>query len=137
LKPQDALTFGAAIQVARLMGGQLGQAFVVTLTRVRSQTASNLIGLHIHTGDGAVLQRLNAYAAVARRSDPDPVAAAQRAAGILGNIVRSAAATQGIIDSFVVVAAATLLALMLAVAHRPAPIGPASHLPLFAKRETP
>ena len=135
LRPQDALTFGASIQVARLMGGQLGTAFVVTLARVRSQTASNLIGLHVQSGDGAVAQRLGAYAALARRSDPDPINAVARAASILGSVVRSAAATQGIIDSFVVVAAFTVVALMLAVAHRPAPIGPASHMPLFARRE--
>jgi DHA2 family multidrug resistance protein len=134
LRPQDALTFGSALQVARLMGGEIGLAFITTLTRVRTQTASNLIGLHVRSGDPAVLQRLNVYAAVARRSDPDPVNAAARAAGILGNVVRSAAATQGIIDAFVVVGALTVLALMLAVAHRPAPIGPASHLPLFSSR---
>jgi MFS transporter, DHA2 family, multidrug resistance protein len=134
LRPQDALTFGSALQVARLMGGEIGLAFVTTLTRVRTQTASNLIGLHAQSGDPAVLQRLGAYTAVARRSDPDPVNAAARAAGILGNVVRSAAATQGIIDAFVVVGGLTVLALMIAVAHKPAPIGPASHLPLFSSR---
>ena len=135
LRPQDAITFGSALQVARLMGGQIGQAFVVTLTRVRSQVASNLIGLHIQAGDPAVTQRLAAYGAAVRRSDSDPGAAAARAASLLGGIVRSAAATQGIIDSFVVVAGLTVLALMIVVAHKPAPIGPASHLPLFASRE--
>jgi len=135
LRPQDALTFGAAVQVARLMGGQIGQAFITTLTRVRTQTASNLIGLHVQAGDGAVAQRLNAYAAVARRSDPDPAGAAARATSILGSAVRGAASTQGVIDAFVVVAGLTVLALMIAVAHKPAPIGPASHLPLFSRRE--
>ncbi len=52
LRPQDALTFGAAIQTARLMGGEIGLAFVTTLVRVRSQTASNLIGQHIEAGRG-------------------------------------------------------------------------------------
>jgi len=135
LRPQDALTFGASVQVARLMGGQIGQAFVSTLTRVRTQTASNLIGLHLQAGDAMVNTRLAAYAAVARKSDPDPTRATARAAAILGNVVRSAAATQGIIDAFVVVSALTVIALMIAVAHKPAPIGPASHLPFFAKRE--
>ena len=134
LRPQDALTFGASVQIARLMGGQIGQAFVSTLTRVRTQTASNLIGLHLQAGDAMVTQRLNAYAAVARRSDPDPVQATQRAASVLGSVVRSAASVQGIIDAFVVVGGLTVLALMIAVAHRPAPIGPASHLPLFSRR---
>ncbi len=91
----------------------------------------------MQSGDGAVVQRLGAYAAVARRSDPDPVSAAGRAAAILGNVVRSAASTQGVIDSFVMVAGLTVLALLLAVGHKPAPIGPASHLPLFASREDP
>jgi DHA2 family multidrug resistance protein len=135
LRPQDAITFGTSVQVARLLGGQVGQAFVVTLTRVRSQVASNHIGLHVQMGDGGVIQRLAAYAGVTRRSDADPVGAASRAASLLGGVVRSAAATQGVIDSFVVVAGLTALALMLVVAHRPAPIGPASHLPLFARQD--
>ena len=134
LRPQDALTFGAAVQTARLMGGQIGQAFVVTLTRVRSQDASNLIGLHVQSGDGAVQQRLAAYASVAGRMGSDPTSASARAASLLGGIVRTAASTQGVIDSFVVVGGLTALALMLVVAHRPAPLGPASHRPLFGDR---
>jgi DHA2 family multidrug resistance protein len=132
LRPQDALTFGAAIQTARLMGGEIGSAFVVTLTRVRSQVASNLIGMHVQTGDGAVMQRISAYAAVAGRNGADPNTATGRGLTLLGGIVRSAAATQGVIDSFVVVGGLTALALLIVVAHRPAPIGPASHKPLFA-----
>ena len=132
LRPQDALTFGAAIQTARLMGGEIGSAFVVTLTRVRSQVASNLIGLHVQAGDGAVMQRVSAYAAVAGRNGADPTTATGRGVSLLGGAVRSAAATQGVIDSFVVVGALTALALLIVVAHRPAPIGPASHKPLFA-----
>ncbi|HZZ32896.1 MAG TPA: hypothetical protein VFE10_12995, partial [Phenylobacterium sp.] len=134
LRPKDALTFGGAVQTARLMGGQLGQAFVVTLTRVRSQTASDLIGQHIRIGDGAVTDRLGAYAEVFRRTS-DPAAAAGKAATSLAGIVRSAAATQGVIDSFVAVGALTAIALMLVMTHKPAPIGPASHLPLFASRQ--
>jgi DHA2 family multidrug resistance protein len=131
LRPEDAITFGAAIQTARLMGGQIGQAFIVTLVRVRSQTASNLIGLHVHGGDWLVVQRLQAYAAVTARG-ADPASGPARAATVLGGVVRSAAATQGVIDGFVVISGLTALCLMLVVAHRPAPIGPASHLPLFS-----
>jgi DHA2 family multidrug resistance protein len=134
LRPEDALTFGAAVQTARLMGGQIGQAFVVTFTRVQSQTASNLIGLHVQAGDGAVVQRLQAYAAVTGRMGADPASGAARAASLLGGVIRSAAATQGVIDSFVTVAGLTALALLIVVAHKPAPLGPASHMPLFARR---
>ncbi len=131
LKPEDALTFGTAIQTARLMGGQIGTAFVVTLVRVRSQIASNLIGQHLHGGDWQVTQRLQAYAAATARG-ADPASGPARAATVLSGVVRSAAATQGVIDGFVVISGLTALCLMLVVAHRPAPIGPASHLPLFS-----
>jgi DHA2 family multidrug resistance protein len=135
LRPQDALTFGASVQTARLMGGQIGQAFVVTLTRVRSQTASNLIGLHVHAGDAVVTQRLAAYGALTGRMGGDPALASARADGLLGGVIRGAAATQGVIDAFIVISGLTVFALMVVVAHRPAPIGPASHRPLFARQD--
>jgi DHA2 family multidrug resistance protein len=136
LKPEDALTFGAALQTARLMGGQIGTAFIVTLVRVRSQIASNLIGLHINPGDPEAAHRLAVYAAATSPGSYDPSGPA-RAAAVLGGVVRSAAATQGVIDGFVVIGGLTALCLLLLVAHRPAPIGPASHLPLFAPRPGP
>jgi MFS transporter, DHA2 family, multidrug resistance protein len=137
LRPEDALTFGAAIQAARLMGGEIGVAFVATMTRVRGQIASNLIGLHVQTGDGAVLQRLQAYGAVTGRGAADTTGNLARGAGVLGGVVRQAAATQGVIDAFVVIAALTAVALILAISHRPAPLGPASHRPLFSPRTPP
>jgi DHA2 family multidrug resistance protein len=137
LRPQDVLTFGAAIQTARLMGGEIGTAFVATLTRVRGQIASNLIGLHVQQGDAGVIQRLQAYAAATARASTDPAAGARRGAAILATVVRQAAVTQGVIDAFVTLAALTALALLLVVAHAPAPLGPASHTPLFAGRTTP
>jgi hypothetical protein len=66
--------------------------------------------------------------------DVGPAAANGRAVIVLGQVVRSAAATQGVIDGFVVIAGMTALALAMVVAHKPAPIGPASHLPLFTGR---
>jgi DHA2 family multidrug resistance protein len=136
LKPEDALTFGAAIQTARLMGGQIGTAFIATLVRVRTQVASNHIGQHVEMGDSQVMQRLQAYASGFSHT-VDPASAAGRAATVLGSIIRSAAATQGVIDGFVVIGALTALALIMVVTHRPAPIGPASHMPLFASRTPP
>ena len=136
LRPEAAITFGAALQTARLMGGEIGLAFVTTFLRVRSQRASNLIGLHVTRGDHQVIMRIQDYAAFTRRA-LDPAAATSRGTVVLGSVVRSAAATQGIIDSFTMLAGLTALALMLLVANRPAPIGPASHMPLFASRRPP
>src|SRR5262249_19327982 len=55
LRPQDALTFGASIQSARLMGGEIGTAFIVTLTGGRGQAVSNRTG---QQGRGGALKTL-------------------------------------------------------------------------------
>ena len=132
LRPQDALTFGAAIQTARIMGGEIGLAFITTFLRVRGQVASNLLGQHIQSGDAQVLQRIQAYGA-ATASAGDPVAATTRGAAVLNNIVHAASITQGIMDAFVVLAGATAVTVMLIVTRKAAPTGPASHVPLFPR----
>jgi DHA2 family multidrug resistance protein len=134
LRPQDALTFGAVLQTARLFGGEMGTAFVTTLARVREQVASNLIGLHIQIGDAQIIQRIRAYGAVTTRS-ADPAGAADRGALVLGNTVRAAATTQAVMDCFVVVAFLSALALLFVVYRSAAPEGPASPMPLFRVAE--
>jgi DHA2 family multidrug resistance protein len=133
LRPQDALTFGAATQTARLMGGEIGQAFIATFVRVRGQVASNTLGQHVQIGDAQVIQRLQAYGAATARAG-DPSSATTRGATVLNNVVHGMALTQGIIDAFVVIAAATALTLIVIVTRRAAPPGPASHVPIFAPR---
>jgi DHA2 family multidrug resistance protein len=134
LRPQDALTFGAVLQTARLMGGELGSAFVTTLTRVREQVASNLIGQHVRAGDASVIERVRIYGAATTRV-LDPVGAAQRGNLVLDNVVRSAATTQAVIDGFVVIGFLTAIALLIVVYRSAAPAGPASPPPLFPVRE--
>jgi DHA2 family multidrug resistance protein len=133
LRPQDALTFGAVLQTARLMGGEIGTAFVTTLMRVREQVASNLIGQHLRAGDPQVIARVRAYGAATTRIF-DPAAAAARGELVLGSIVRSAATTQAVIDGFVAVGLLTALALLIVVFRGAAPPGPASAMPLFRAR---
>jgi DHA2 family multidrug resistance protein len=133
LKPQDALTFGAVLQTARLMGGEIGSAFITTLTRVREQVASNLIGQHVQIGDPQVIQRVRAYGAATTRVI-DPIAAVSRGESVLGNAVRAAATTQAVIDGFVAVGLLTAVALLVVVFRSAAPEGPASAIPLFRAR---
>ncbi len=45
------------------------------------------------------------------------------------------ATTQAVIDTFITMGALTAVVLLLVITHKPAPIGPASALPLFAPRE--
>jgi DHA2 family multidrug resistance protein len=100
---------------------------------VREQVASNLIGQHLQVGDPQVIARIRAYGAATTRV-LDPAAAAGRGELVLGNIVRSAATTQAVIDGFVAVGLLTALALLIVVFRSAAPEGPASALPLFRSR---
>jgi DHA2 family multidrug resistance protein len=137
LKPQDALTFASAIQVSRLLGGEMGTAFVTTFVRKRSQIASNLIGQHVQIGDPEVVHRVQQYAGATARAG-DPSNALTRGATVLNNVVHSAATTQAIIDCFVAIAVATALVLIVIVTRRAAPPHPAAHVPIFKPRtETP
>jgi DHA2 family multidrug resistance protein len=136
LKPKDALTFGAVLQTARLMGGEMGSAFVTTFARVRAQVASNLIGQHIQLGDSQVIQRMRAYGAATTRV-VDPVGAIARGELVLGNVVRSAATTQAVMDGFVAVGVLTAVALLIVVFRSAAPEGPASAAPLFRSQSDP
>jgi DHA2 family multidrug resistance protein len=133
LRPQDALTFGAVLQTARLMGGEIGSAFVTTFARVRGQVASNLIGQHVQLGDPQVIERVRAYGAATTKVI-DPVSAVSRGELVLGNVVRAAATTQAVMDGFVAVGVLTAVALLIVVFRSAAPEGPASAMPLFRPR---
>jgi DHA2 family multidrug resistance protein len=134
LKPKDALTFGAVLQTARLMGGELGSAFVATLSRKREQIASNLIGLHVQMGDPRVLHRIDAYGAATTHT-LDPGGAVQRGQQVLGFVVHAAATTQAVMDAFVAIGVLAVAALLFMVSRREPPAGPASPLPLFPLRK--
>jgi DHA2 family multidrug resistance protein len=135
LQLKDALTFGAVLQTARLMGGEVGSAFITTLTRMREQVASNLIGQHLQSGDSRVLQRLGAYGSATTHA-VDVAGAAHRGQLVLGNVVRAAATTQSVMDGFVAVGFLSAIALLIVVFRNAAPEGPASAIPLFPTRRS-
>jgi DHA2 family multidrug resistance protein len=131
LRLQDALTFGAMLQTARLFGGEVGTAFIATMARLREQRASNLIGQHLQRGAPAVQHQLQAYGHVLARAG-HPAAAAP---ALLANFVRVAATTQSTIDSFVAVAVVAAFGLVvLLILLPPPPTSPASHVPIFRRK---
>lgn len=130
MRPKDALTFGACLQIARLFGGEVGSAFVATEARVREQHASNLLGQHIQVADPVVQERLLAFGSLLSRSGYQTKAAT----GLLGNTVRTMATTQATIDTYAACSFLMLLALFSVVVLLPnPPRTPASHLPLFKR----
>jgi DHA2 family multidrug resistance protein len=132
LRLQDALTFGAMLQTARLFGGEVGTAFIATMARLREQRASNLIGQHLQRGAPDVQQQLQAYGHVLARGG-HPAAAAP---ALLANFVRVAATTQSTIDSFVAVAGVAAFGLVvLLILLPPPPTSPASYVPIFRRKQ--
>jgi hypothetical protein len=64
----------------------------------------------------------------------DPTATVRRGELVLGNVVRSAAVTQAVMDGFIAVGVLTAVALLIVVLRSAAPEGPASAMPLFRPR---
>jgi DHA2 family multidrug resistance protein len=130
LRPQDALSFGALLQTARLFGGEAGSAFIVTLARIREQRASNLIGQHVARGNLDVTHRLQAYGKFLAHSGHQAIAAPL----LLAQSVRAAAATQATVESFVAVAGCAMCGLIVVLILLPTPPRtPASYRPLFRR----
>src|SRR5205807_4942981 len=63
ITPPQAAAIAATIQIARLLGAELGAALIQTFVRVREQVYSNLIGLHVIAGSPATEQATTQFAA--------------------------------------------------------------------------
>jgi DHA2 family multidrug resistance protein len=121
-KPQAALTFSAFFHVIRLLGGQVGVAFMTHFISIREQLHSNLLGLHVQQGnwiDDAALRQLTAglYA-----NSSGLVAATGRAVTLIGARVRLQAYALTFNDGFHLVAWACVAALLLIVLLRKPPL---------------
>jgi MFS transporter, DHA2 family, multidrug resistance protein len=121
-KPQAALTFSAFFHVIRLLGGQIGVAFMTHFIAIREQLHSNLLGLHVQQGnwiDDAALRQLAAELYAKSSGLP---ASTGRAVGLIAARVRLQAYTLTFIDGFYLVAWACVAALLLIALLRKAPL---------------
>jgi DHA2 family multidrug resistance protein len=121
VNPQDALTFGTILQTARLMGGELGNAFMQTFVRVREQLHSNLLGLHVAAESPLTVDRLHAYAGAVAHRTAGASTADERAASLLANALQKQAYVLAYIDGFTVIGIGTVLCLIVILFLRPAP----------------
>jgi DHA2 family multidrug resistance protein len=121
LEPAQVLTFGAALQIARLFGAELGTAFVQTFVRVREQLYSNLIGLHVTTGSLLTDQRLADYARAVTGRSVGQAEAGARATALLAGAVQRQAYVLAFIDTFMVIGFGMIGALLLMLLLRAPP----------------
>jgi MFS transporter, DHA2 family, multidrug resistance protein len=121
-KPQLALTFSAFFHIIRLLGGQIGVAFMTHYIAVREQLHSNLLGLHVQQGswiDDAAIRQM--AAGLYAKSSGLP-AATGRAVGLISARIRLQAYTLTFIDGFHLVAWACVAALLLVALLKKAPL---------------
>ncbi len=121
LVPVEALTFGALLQTARLLGGELGIGFMQTFARVREQVHSQLLGLHIQTGAADTAARLAGYAATMARRSLGPAEAEARAVDLLSRAVQAQANVLAYADGFVLLGWTGIACLGLIILLRAAP----------------
>jgi DHA2 family multidrug resistance protein len=121
-KPQAALTFSAFFHVVRLLGGEIGVAFMTHFIAIREQLHSNLLGLHVRQGNWtseAAIRQLTA--GLSGKSSGLP-AATGRAVGLISARVRLQAYTLTFIDGFHLIAWACVAALLLVALLKKSPL---------------
>src|SRR5262249_11376652 len=115
ITPAQAVTTAGLIQVSRVLGNEIGLAFVQTFVRVREQIDSNLAGLSVMQGAGTAegtLTQLSQLFTDRATGTGDPTGQSLLQ---LGNLVRREAYVLAYIDGFWIVAwvLATSLLLLL------------------------
>jgi DHA2 family multidrug resistance protein len=121
-KAQDALTFSAFFHVIRLLGGQVGAAFMGHYIAVRERIHSNLLGLHVQRGNWIDEASIRQLTAGLYGKSSGLTTAAERAADLTGARVRLQAYTLTFIDGFHLIAWACVLALLLIALLRKSPL---------------
>jgi len=121
LSPAHILTLGALMQTSRLLGGELGAAFMQTFVRVREQFHSFSLGMNVESGDPAITRQLAGYAARVVARSVGNTEASERAISLLSGLVRNQAYVLAYIDGFLVIGWLIIGGLVLIALLRPAP----------------
>lgn len=121
-KAQNALTFSAFFHIIRLLGGQVGVAFMGHYIAVRERIHSNLLGLHVQGGNWLDEASIRQMTAGLYAKSSGVAAATGRAVGLTGARVRLQAYTLTFIDGFHLIAWACVLALVLIALLRKSPL---------------
>jgi DHA2 family multidrug resistance protein len=121
-KPQAALTFSAFFHVVRLFGGQIGVAVMTHFIAIRERVHSNLLGLHVQSGEWITDASVHQLTAGLYGKSAGLSSAAARAIGLVGARVRLQAYTLTFIDGFHLICWACVIALLLTALLRKAPL---------------
>ena len=121
-KPEWILTFSAFFHVVRLFGGNLGAVFMGHFVAQREKLHSNLLGLHVQSGNWITDTNIHQLTAGLFSKSSGLAAATGRAVGVISSRVRLQAYTLSINDGFYLVAWACAVMLLLTVLLRKSPL---------------
>jgi MFS transporter, DHA2 family, multidrug resistance protein len=121
-KPQWILTFSAFFHIVRLFGGNVGAVFMGHFIAQREKLHSNLLGLHVQSGNWITDANIRGATAGVFSKSSGVAAATGRAVGVISGRLRLQAYTLSIIDGFYLVAWACVIALLLVAMLRKSPL---------------
>jgi MFS transporter, DHA2 family, multidrug resistance protein len=124
ITPPQAAAIATTIQIARLLGSELGSALMQTYVRMREQVHSNLIGLHLLAGSPAAEQAAAQLGAPFGARPTGIGSVALQGTGVLADIVRREAFVLAYIDAFWLIAWVALAGMLLVLLLRPPPPNP-------------
>jgi DHA2 family multidrug resistance protein len=120
--PQRALTFAAFLHSVRLLGGQAGVALMGWFIANQEKVHSNLLGLHVQSGNWLTDGSLHGLAAGLSGRSNGVAAATGRALGVLDSKLRLQAYSLTFIDAFHLVAWACAVMLFVTAVLRRSPL---------------
>jgi DHA2 family multidrug resistance protein len=121
-KPQWILTFSAFFHTVRLFGGTAGAIYMGHFLADREKLHSNLLGLHVSSGNWITDANIHALTAGLFGKSSGLPSAAARAADLIAARLRLQAYSLSLIDGFLLVAWSCAIALVLVGLLRRSPL---------------
>jgi len=124
ITPSQAAAIAATIQIARLLGAEIGTAVIQTFVRVREQTYSNLIGLHLLSGSAATEGISTQLSGPFGARETGAGIPASQGLDVLASLVQHEAYVLSYIDAFWLIAWVSLAGMLLILLLRRPPPNP-------------
>ena len=121
-KPEWVLTFSAFFHVVRIFGGTAGAIYMGHFLAVREKLHSNLLGLHVSSGNWITDQNIRAMTAGLYAKSSGMASASARAVDLIGARLRLQAYSLSLIDGFLLIAWSCFCALILVALLRKSPL---------------
>ena len=121
-KAEWVLTFSAFFHVVRIFGGTAGAIYMGHFIAQREKLHSNLLGLHVTSGNWITDQNIHAMTAGLYAKSAGIASATARAIDLIGARLRLQAYSLSLVDGFLLIAWSCVCALILVALLRKSPL---------------